>query len=305
MAKILITPRSLTDGGNPALEPLKAAGHKLIYCRPGEMPTEEDLLRLLPGCAGYLAGVEKVSARLIESDPELKVIARNGVGIDNVDLEAARLRGVQVRGAPGANSRGVAELTIGLILSLARSIPRSDSGLKAGGWKRFKGFELAGRTLGLIGCGNVGRTVAELAAGLGMQVVGYDVVSAPSFAPPGFRWVSLEELYRQAELVSLHCPSQGRVLLDREAIGRMRRGVYLLNTARADLVDEAALLEALESGQVAGYATDVFSEEPPRDLRLVRHERVIATPHIGGLTDESVSRAVKAAVRAILDVLGR
>lgn len=303
MGKILITPRSLTKGGDPALEALRNAGHELIFCRPGEMPDEEELLRLLPGCVGYLAGVEKVTARVLESAKGLKVVSRNGAGIDNVDLEAAQRLGILVLPAPGANARGVAELTIGLILALLRSIPYSDGALKGQQWKRRRGIEVLGRSLGLIGCGDIGKLVVPMAVGLGMKVIAFRRHPDTSFRPDGFRWASLEEVYAHSDIVSLHCPSFGKAIIDRNAIAQMKKAVFLVNTARADLVDEQALLEALDQGQVAGYATDVFLQEPPLDYRLVKHERVIATAHIGGFTDESVARATEFAVRNILDTL--
>ncbi len=303
MGRILITPRSLTKEGHPALERLRQAGHQLVTCTPGKMPDEAELLALVPGCVGYLAGVEKVSARVLEAAKGLKVISRNGAGIDNVDLEAARRLDIQVRPAPGANARGVAELAIALIFSLIRSIPWSDGQLKRRTWNRRQGLEVAGRTLGLVGCGNIGRLVVELATGLGLKTVAFRRHPDPSFAPPHFRWVTLEELYAGSDLISLHCPAGPKPVIDRGAIARMRRGVFLVNTARADVVDEQAVLEALDSGQIAGYATDVFPQEPPKDWGLAGHERVIATPHIGGYTEESVSRATEEAVRNILEVL--
>jgi len=303
MGKILVTPRSLTKEGHPALEKLKQAGHQVVTCTPGKSPEEAELLALLPGCVGYLAGVEKVSARVLEAAKGLKVISRNGAGIDNVDLKAAERLGIQVRPAPGANARGVAELTVGLVFALLRSIPWSDAQLKRQAWNRRQGLELAGRTLGLVGCGNIGRLVVELATGVGMKTMAFKRHPDPSFAPPNFRWVSPEELYAGSDVVSLHCPAGEKPVIDREAIARMKKGVYLVNTARAGVVDEQALLEALDSGRIAGYAVDVFAQEPPKDWKLAGHEKVIATPHIGGFTEESVSRATEDAVRNILEVL--
>jgi len=303
MGKILVTPRSLTKEGHPALEKLKQAGHQVVTCTPGKSPEEAELLALLPGCVGYLAGVEKVSARVLEAAKGLKVISRNGAGIDNVDLKAAERLGIQVRPAPGANARGVAELTVGLVFALLRSIPWSDAQLKRQAWNRRQGLELAGRTLGLVGCGNIGRLVVELATGVGMKTMAFKRHPDPSFAPPNFRWVSPEELYAGSDVVSLHCPAGEKPVIDREAIARRKKGVYLVNTARAGVVDEQALLEALDSGRIAGYAVDVFAQEPPKDWKLAGHEKVIATPHIGGFTEESVSRATEDAVRNILEVL--
>ena len=303
MGKILITPRSLTKEGHPALEQLKKAGHQVLTCTPGKMPDEAELLSLLPGCLGYLAGVEKVTARVLEAAKGLKVISRNGAGIDNVDLEAARRLGIEVRPAPGANARGVAELTIALVFALLRSIPWSDGQLKRQAWNRRQGLEVAGRTLGLVGCGNIGRLVVGMATGVGMKTMAFKRHPDPTFTPPHFRWATHEELYTGSDVISLHCPAGEKPVIDRMAIDRMKKGVYLVNTARAGVVDEQAVLEALDSGKIAGYAVDVFAQEPPKDWRLAGHEKVIATPHIGGFTEQSVSRATEDAVRNILEVL--
>jgi len=303
MGKILVTPRSLTKEGHPALELLKKAGHQVLTCTPGKSPDEAELLALLPGCGGYLAGVEKVSARVLEAAKGLKVIGRNGAGIDNVDLDAARRRGIEVRPAPGANARGVAELTLALVFALLRWIPWSDGQLKRQSWARRQGLEVAGRTLGLVGCGIIGRIVVELATAVGLRTMAYKRHPAPSFAPAHFRWVSPEELYAGSQVISLHCPAGPKPVIDREVLARMKKGAFLVNTARAGGVDEQAVLEALDSGQLAGYAVDVFAQEPPKDWKLAGHEKVIATPHVGGYTEESVSRATEDAVRNILEVL--
>lgn len=301
--KILVTPRSVTKNGHPRLQRFKERGYEVIFCKPGSQPSEDDLLALLPGCVGYLAGVEKVSARVLEAAKGLKVISRNGVGIDNVDLRAAERLGVRVTPAVGANSRGVAELTIGLILSLTRSIPFSDASLKRVEWQRREGIELEGRTLGLIGSGRIGREVAKMAAGLGMKVVVYDVVQDPA---SGLRYATLDEVVAGADVLSLHCPApaDGRPLVDAVMIGKMKRGAYLVNTARYSLLDPVAVIAALDSGRLSGLALDVFDVEPPGDNPLVRHARVIATPHIGGFTAESVERAMAGAVDNLLAVLG-
>jgi D-3-phosphoglycerate dehydrogenase / 2-oxoglutarate reductase len=301
--KILVTPRSLTHGGHPALSRLQAAGYELVFCTPGKQPAEDELLRLLPGCVGYLCGVEKVSADVLRAAKDLRVISRNGTGVDNIDLAAARDCRITVCRAEGANARGVAELTMALILALVRSVPFSDARLKQGGWERREGIELEGRTLGLIGCGRIGRMVARFALAFDLKVLAYDPFPDASFHPAGpFQFVGLDALWPQANLVSLHCPptADGRPLLHRETIALLPKGAYVVNTARAALLDDDAVLSALDAGQIAGVATDVFPEEPPRDLRLVRHPKVIAAPHLGGFTRESVARAVEVAVDNLL-----
>ena len=308
MARILVTPRSVTRDGHPALEDLRAAGHEVVFSTPGRQPLEPELLEKLPGCAGYLAGVEPVSARVLEAARGLQVISRNGTGISNIDLEAAARLGIQVLRTPGANARGVAELTLGLMLALARSIPFSDAAIKAGGWERRRGIELEGRILGVFGCGAIGRQVAGFGVALGMKVLGCDVVEDAAFAAglPGFEYMPMDALLARADILTLHCPSTGtgKPLLDAAAFARIRKNVLLVNTARADLVDTEALLAALEQGRVAGAAFDVFDPEPPVDQPLVRHPRVIATPHIGGFTTESVDRAMQGAVDNLVAFLG-
>ena len=296
--KVLVTPRSLTKKGHPALDALREAGYEVVLSTPGVQPEEAELMRLLPGCAAYLAGVEKIPARVLEAAKDLRVISRNGTGVDNIDLEAAKRLGIVVCTAKGANANGVAELTIGLIFALVRAIPFSDAKLKGEQWQRREGIELAGRTLGLIGCGAVGKKVALLSSAVGMQVIAFDPRADAAFAPASFRWGALDQLYESSDIVSLHCPpsADGKPIIDRAAIRKMKKGVYLVNTARAALLDEEAVLEGLESGQIAGLALDVFAQEPPKDYLLAKHERVIATPHIGGYTEESVQRATQEAV---------
>jgi D-3-phosphoglycerate dehydrogenase / 2-oxoglutarate reductase len=302
MGTILVTPRSLTTGAHPALERLAAAGHEIVLGPAGRMPSAADLARLLPGCVGWLAGVERITADVLAAAPDLRVIARNGTGVDAIDLAAARRRGVEVRRAEGANARGVAELTIGLMFALARSIPLSDVAIKAGGWERRKGVELEGRTLGIVGCGKIGRIVAGLAKGLGMQVVGHDPFATDTGDLP---LVPLDDLVSTSDVITLHCPppADGGPLLDARRFGLMRPGVFIVNTARHELIDIPALVAALDRGHVAGAALDVFDAEPPLDRAYLACDRIIATPHIGGFTDESVDRAVDVAVDNLLEAL--
>ena len=306
MGKILITPRSLTRDGDPALELLKKAGHELVLCTPGKAPDEAELLRLVPGCVGWIAGVEKITERVLKEARGLKAISRNGTGVDSVDLEACKRLGIAVLRAEGANARGVAELAIGLLLALVRSIPASCAAMKAGGWERSQGAELEGRTLGIVGCGRIGKLVARFALALDMQVLGYDAYPDASFAPSAlFRFAALDEVLGSSDAVTLHCPHEpGQPpIMDTLSIEKMRKGAYLINTARAGLVDPAAVLLALERGKLSGYAVDAYDTEPPAASPLLSHRKVITTPHIGGFTTESVTRATRAAVENLLAAL--
>ena len=303
MKKILVTPRSLTKDGDPALELLTREGFELVFSTSGKMPGEDELNSLLPDCAGYLAGVEPIPAAVLETAIDLKVISRNGTGINNIDIQAAQRLGIKIMRAEGANARGVAELTLGVILALIRAIPFSDAQMKSGLWQRRKGLELHERTLGLIGCGKIGQLVSQMALAFGMNVMAYDAFPDQNFAPsPKFQFTMLENVFTSSDIISFHCPEQeeGRAILDRNSIRRLKPGVFLVNTARASLIDEVGVLEGLIEGHIAGLALDVYDREPPDTGPLLTHDRVIATPHIGGYTTESVSRATLAAVENLL-----
>lgn len=304
--RILVTPRSLTAEPHPEVERLRQRGFEIVYSSAGAMPSEEELLALVPDCVGWLAGVEPITPRIIDAAERLKVISRNGVGIDNLPVDVLSERGVQIMIAEGANSMGVAELAIGLIFSALRAIPLSDAGIKSGGWPRMRGAEIHGRTVGIIGCGAIGREVARMVIGLGAKVVAFDP-ARPNLDLPSsaFSYATVNEIVPQSDILSLHCPlpRDGSTFLDRSRIMTAKPGQILINTARARLVDEDALIEALDCGIIGCYATDVFEQEPPLSLKLASHSRVIATSHIGGFTAESVERATRIAADNLLAAL--
>jgi len=303
--KILVTPRSVTRDGHPALEKLTEAGYELVFSTPGAFPGEDELLELLPGCVGYLAGVEEISSRVLDAAKGLQVISRNGTGVDSIDLGAADRNGIKVLRAVGANARGVAELAMGGIIAAVRSIPFSDAAMKDRKWTRRKGIELSDRTLGLIGCGMIGRLVAGFALAFDMDVIACDPYADMSYKPSKrFAFASIDDVLGGSDIISLHCPPQdGGALIDAASIEKMKDGVYIINTARASLIDDRAVLAGLESGKIAGVVVDAFDPEPPADWRLAGHSKVIGTPHIGGFTPESIDRAVSAAVDNLLQAL--
>jgi len=306
MEYIIVTPRSLSDGGHPLLEKIRKAGFDILFPSPGAQPTEAQLLAAIPGAIGYLAGVERISASVLGQASKLRVISRNGTGVDNIDLAAAKARGIEIRRAEGANARGVAELAFGQLLAALRNLPASDASLKAGGWSRRKGRELEGKTLGIVGCGKIGKLVARFALAFDMDVIAYDLFPDTKFKPSErFRFASLDELVAKADFLSLHCPPapDGRPVLGAAEIAAMKRGAVVVNTARQGLVDEAAMLAALDKGRIAAYALDAFDKEPPEDRAIIANPNVIATPHIGGFTEESIDRATEVAVDNLLDSL--
>ena len=306
--RILVTPRSLTETGLdhvPELKLLRASGYQLVAGPAGRVPTEEELLELVPGCVGWLAGVEQIGVRVLEAAKDLRVISRNGVGTDAIDLEAAERAGVRVERAAGANAQGVAELTLALALTALRHVPWSVAALRAGGWRRWQGRELQDCMVGVVGLGAIGGRVAGLFDGLASRVVAYDPF-APAEQIARIRRVDLGELLASSDVVSLHAPppADGRPLLDAARMAVMGRGAVLVNTARSALVDDDAVLAALEDGRLSAYAVDAFDSEPPELTPLLQHERVLATPHIGGYTTGSVRRATTLAVENLLAVLG-
>jgi D-3-phosphoglycerate dehydrogenase len=278
-----------------------------INDRTGISPQE-----LLEEITGYDALIVRsrtqVSEAVFQSGRNLKVVGRAGVGVDNIDLAAAARANVAVVNAPQATSRAVAEHTLALILALARTIPTADAGMKSGKWlkKDLTGVEIDGKVLGLIGLGNIGGLVAQLAGGLGMQLLGYDpFLDQEQIRKRGARPASLEEIYSRSDFISLHVPlnRDTRGLINGQTLGFMKRGVRLICAARGGLIDEISLLDGLESGQVAGAALDVYSEEPPGLTALVTHPHVIATPHIAAQTVEAQARAARDIAEEVLACL--
>ena len=257
----------------------------------------EELLKVVGDYDALIVrGRTKVNAAVFAAGKKLKIVGRAGVGVDNIDLEAARSRNVRVVNAPLSTSLAVAELTLALMLSLARMLPWADSSLKNGQWikKQLEGVELYGKTLGIIGIGNIGGAVAKRAAAFGMQVIAHDILKSPEEAAAiGARWVSLEDLYTQSDFISLHVPltEQTRGMINAGSLKKMKPGVRLVCAARGGVIDETALLEALNSGQVAAVGLDVFAKEPPGLTDLVAHPNVVGTPHIGAQTEEAQARA--------------
>lgn len=279
------------DVSDTGLQPLRSAGFN-VEKRVGLARAE--LVEALKDSDGLIVRSEtKVTADLLDEATSLRVIGRAGVGVDNIDVPAATLRGVVVMNAPDGNTITTAEHTIALLISLARSIPQANSSLKAGRWerKKFIGVELQGKTLGIVGLGRIGRVVASRARALGMQIVAYDPFIAPEQARDlEIELVPLDDVYARADFLTVHTPltAETRGLIDREVLRKMKHGARLINCARGGLVDEDALYEALTDGSIAGAALDVFSEEPPpADHRLLQLEQVIATPHLGASTTEA------------------
>src|SRR5512143_3332363 len=255
-----------------------------------------------------IRGRTRVTPEVFDAAGRLKVIGRAGVGVDNIDLAAAKAHNVIVVNAPTSTTGAVAELAFGLLLAVAREIPRADAAMKSGSWlkKELEGVELSGKTLGIIGYGRIGMEVGRRATAFGMNVIAYDpFIQAEHIRAAGAESVSLQDLFAWSDFISLHLPFdvQTRDLVGQLAFSQMRDGVRLVCAARGGIIDEAALLAALNSGKVAGAALDVFAAEPPGATDLIRHPHVIATPHIGAQTIEAQARASEDIANEVLAAL--
>jgi D-3-phosphoglycerate dehydrogenase len=284
----------LTDGLEESGQSILRASAE-VHDRSG-ISADELLQEIGDYDALIVRGRTKVTPAVFNAAKRIKVVGRAGVGVDNIDLNAAHNHSVTVVNSPIATTVAVAELTFGLMLSLVREIPRADAALKAGKWikKELEGTELSGKTLGVIGFGRIGAGVGQRAAAFGMRVIGYDPLIGPAdISQRGGEPVSLDVLFSQANVITMHIPltQDSHNMLNAEAFGKMKHGVLLVCAARGGVIDEEALLAALNSGQVAGAGLDVFATEPPGLNALVSHPRVIVTPHIGAQTIESQGRA--------------
>jgi len=251
-----------------------------------------ELLKVIPAYDGILVrSATNVPREVIDAGKKLKVIARGGAGIDNIDHKYAKSIGIPVLNTPAANSHSVAELVFAHLFALARFIPQANITMREGKWEKkayAKGLELAGKILGIVGFGKIGQIVARLAHGLGMQVIVYDIAETKTDLP--IRMVSFPDLLKNSDFITLHVPKQAQPLIGVSEIEMMKPGVFIINCARGNVVDEKALLKGLKSGKIGGAGLDVYAEEPTQNLELVRHPRVSVTPHTGASTIEAQER---------------
>jgi len=291
MASRVLVSDTLSEAGLSILK--NAPGIEVVY-KPGLK--EAELAAAIPGFdALVIRSGSKVTAKVIEAAKGLKVIGRAGIGVDNVDVSAASHHGIVVMNTPTGNAVTTAEHALALLFSLARRTPQATASMKAAKWEKnkFQGRELAGKTLAVIGLGNIGRIVADRARGLRMNVIAFDPVVAPERATSlGVELVPLEQIWPRADAITVHTPltSETRGLVNDDTIAKMKKGVLLVNCARGGIYDEAALMRGLESGKIGGVALDVFVEEPPGKIALLDRDDVICTPHLGASTEEAQER---------------
>ncbi|MBD3397943.1 3-phosphoglycerate dehydrogenase [Candidatus Micrarchaeota archaeon] len=290
----------VSDNMNPgALEKVKETGAEVIY-KPDSLEDAVSDAEVL-----VVRSATKVTEGLLSKAPKLKAVIRGGVGLDNIDQDACRKRGVEVANTPGASTNAVAELALGLAIATSRNIQKAHLSMKEGKWekKSLSGTELHGKTFGLIGCGRIGTLTGEKAHRLGMKVVGYN--PPPRHVSSFMEYVELDELFRNADIISLHVPLNQNTekMINTESISKMKEGVIIINTARGQIIDEDALYDACKSGKVRAAALDVYCEEPYKG-KLLELDNVFFTPHIGAATQEAqlrIGEEIASKIRSLMD----
>ncbi len=286
--RVLIGSRSFGQAFPEHLQQLEAAGCEVIPNGVGGRAYRAaELMEALQGVDGIITGTDELTAAVINAADRLKTIAKHGVGLETIDLEAARQRGIVVSATPGTNHDSVADLTLALLLALARGVVKSHNDVARGGWKAFYGIELMGKTLGIVGLGRIGKAVAVRAQAFGMRIIAFDPYPDENWASEhNVTFVSLEELLAQADVVSLHAAAEMTAgpLIGPAQLAAMKPTALLINTARGALVDETALATALRDRQIAGAGLDAFVDEPPLGSPLLELDNVVFTAHLGGRT---------------------
>ena len=306
MMRVLVTPIFIHNQRGPYCEALEAGGFDVVFPPTGlSLKEPATLIEQLDGIDAVIASIEPYTREVL-TGTSLRVIARNGVGYDSVDVAAATDVGIPVTITPGANQQAVAEHAVALMLSVAHGFPGRDKEVRGGNWQRKILPRLAGKTLGLLGLGAIGKTVVPLAAGLGMRVIAHDPLPDRDFAARhDVKLVSLDELLEHADVVSLHlpCTPGSTDLINARTLAKMKPGAIFINTSRGGLVDEDALAEALRSGHLLGAGLDVFKLEPlPTDSPLVQLDNVLLCPHMAGGDRESVAKVASLAADSILQL---
>jgi len=304
---VLVTPTSFAKYDKTYRGFLESKVKEVAYNTSGKPLTEHELVPLVANADGFIAGLDEITANVINAAKNLKVISRYGTGVDNVDLAAARKAHIFVTNTPGANSVSVAELAIGLTISAARNITEANYMTKEGGWPRISGSALSGKTFGLIGLGSVGKEVAKRLSSFNVRIIAYDISFDKSFTEKyGVTYTELDTIFKSSDFISLHVPVLKETIniIDKVSLAKMKQGAILINTSRGELIDEQALYEDLKSGHLKAAALDTFKKEPPgKDNNLLSLSQVISVPHIGAATDDASNEMTEISIRECLSVL--
>lgn len=304
--KILITPRSFASTSDKPMKMLTEKGYEIQLNDIGRPYKKEEMLNLVSDIDGIIMGIDELSAEIIEKANKLKVISRYGTGLDNIDINMATNKKIIVTNTPTANLDAVADLTFGLILSLARRIPEADKKTKSGKWEKIIGKSVWKKTVGIIGLGKIGKQVVKRAQGFKMNILVYDLVKDEKFVQSyNIKYVNLEELLRKSDYITIHIPLNDatRNMISYEEFEKMKKDAFLINTSRGGIVNEEALYNALRNNKLRGAALDVYNNEPPRESTLKELDNVIMTPHIGAYTEEAIENMSIQAAQNLIDVL--
>lgn len=304
--KILITPRSFASFSDKPFKMLTEKGYKIKRNNTGRPYKKEEMLKFIKDVDGIIIGIDELSAEIIETANELKVISKYGIGLDSIDINVATNKKIIVTNTPTANVDAVADLAFGLILSLARRIPEADKKTKSGKWEKIIGKAVWRKTIGIIGLGKIGRQVVKRAQGFEMNILVFDIVEDKKFVQEyGIKYVNLEKLLQKSDYITIHIPLNDatRNMISYEELEKMKKDAFLINTSRGGIVDEEALYDALRNKQLRGAALDAYENEPLQETPLKELDNVIMTPHIGAYTEEAIDNMGIQAAQNLIDVL--
>jgi len=285
---------------------LKSLGYEVDLVPQGKKLSEEEMIRSVKDYDAIIAGIMPISGPIIKAAPKLRIIAQHGVGVNHIDVKAASEKGIVVTNAPGGNSDAVADLTMGLFISLARRIPYADRLVRNGQWAPIVGNQVSGKVLGIVGLGQIGKKVAQRGVGFNMKVLAYDVFKDYEFAKKwGIQYLSLDDVLAQADYISMHVPlsPETNKLIGERELRLMKKDACLVNVARGTIMDEESLYRVLKEGRIKGAALDVFSNEPPTGNPLLTLDNVIVTPHMGGYTIETLEEVGMICAKNIVEVM--
>jgi len=304
--KVLITPRSFEHIKDKFLELLKDAEIEVVMNPYGRVIKEDEMVELVKDMDGIIVGIDPITKRVIYNASKLKVISKYGVGVDNIDLESAKERSIVVTNTPNANSNAVAELTVGLIISVLRNIPLSDRRVREKKWDRFIGYELYGKTLGVIGTGSIGKRVIKLLRGFDLNILCYDKFPDYEWAEKeNLKYVNFDELLKRSDIITIHIPltEETRHLISERELSLMKKTAIIINTSRGGIINERDLYKFLKEGKIYGAGLDVLEDEPPQNSPLIELDNVVITSHIGSHTQESIENMAFIAIDNLISVL--
>ena len=302
--KILVTPRAFAKSGMEQIERLRKEGCEVHVNETGKSYTKEEFISYAKDVDGIIIGVDLADKEMLDQCPNLKAIAKYGVGVDNIDMEYAQKKGIKVSRTIGSNSLSVAEHAMGLIFTLAKNTYSAVQDVKNGNWNKVYGFELQGKTIGIIGFGNIGKNLARLAQGMNMKVMAYDAMPIDTeYAEKNHIMIAeYEQLLKESDVISVHMPltAETKDMIDKKAFAIMKSNAIVINAARGGIINEADLYEALMNKRIAGAGFDVFTQEPPKDSPLLKLNNFILTPHTASKTKEADDNTIRMSTANIL-----